>query len=325
MLKRAILVISLIALLFPAVYCKVMCSNNTHDLNCTDTLCSLNCGGPDDGCNSSTGDCLHGCDEGFYGPKCQGIKCLNNTYGEYCNETCSLHCSGLNKDCDSITGRCLHGCEDGFYGVMCDEVCNPALGHTKCKELCPYCKYKKCNSSKHCQLGCVSGYHGKLCDEKCKNGRYGENCAETCNLNCAGPNNVCNSITGECLAGCDEGFSGKRCLFVDMTQSSLEEHVIPIVIGLGVLFSFLVSVLCYATVAKLSKNNELPAGNSSARFNTRKTSEDEISSQGYSAEGSDEDLKVHKISKRVERFTERSKKAEVDRSKKSRPANVISD
>ena len=45
----------------------------------------------------------------------------------------------------------------------------------------------------------------------CEVGTFGDKCAENCNKNCYGSQNACNSVTGACSLGCDDGYQGERC------------------------------------------------------------------------------------------------------------------
>ncbi|GFR61714.1 multiple epidermal growth factor-like domains 6, partial [Elysia marginata] len=54
-----------------------------------------------------------------------------------------------------------------------------------------------------------------LCEVKvfgaCDIGKYGSDCSLKCNTNCAGPDDVCDHITGTCTNGCEDGYRGNMC------------------------------------------------------------------------------------------------------------------
>ncbi|KAK3736437.1 hypothetical protein RRG08_043978 [Elysia crispata] len=93
------------------------CTEDTFGANCTE-ICSSKCGRPHDSCDSFTGSCISGCDDGYLGKKCEA-PCTNNTYGANCSETCSPNCAGPDDFCDSVHGFCASGCDDGYIGKRC--------------------------------------------------------------------------------------------------------------------------------------------------------------------------------------------------------------
>ncbi|KAL3880528.1 hypothetical protein ACJMK2_032762 [Sinanodonta woodiana] len=70
-------------------------------------------------CNSSTGQCTEGCQNGWSGEKCKE-ECPKGTFGDACNETCG-HCLYGNVSCNSTTGQCTEGCQNGWSGERCKE------------------------------------------------------------------------------------------------------------------------------------------------------------------------------------------------------------
>ena len=45
----------------------------------------------------------------------------------------------------------------------------------------------------------------------CTDNHFGAKCSFTCNPNCGGPSNACDSFDGFCKDGCDDGYLGDRC------------------------------------------------------------------------------------------------------------------
>ena len=44
----------------------------------------------------------------------------------------------------------------------------------------------------------------------CPEGYFGINCVENCSMTCRVPGG-CNKVTGQCLGGCQAGWTGDRC------------------------------------------------------------------------------------------------------------------
>lgn len=97
--------------------------------------CSVNC--LNNTCNSSTGSCIYGCQEGFYG-------------GE-----CDRDCDSCPTQCDRMTGQCIGECPEGRFGEFCNKTCSE-----DCKN--------KCNKTTgSCEEGCVLGNFGDFCNKTC--------------------------------------------------------------------------------------------------------------------------------------------------------------
>ncbi|XP_067669991.1 multiple epidermal growth factor-like domains protein 6 [Haliotis asinina] len=154
-------------------------------------------------CNTD-GDCLQGCDKGFFGMKCRSqcnIKCRYNT--------CKL-------DPGTGAGKCTAGCVPGYQGTSCDRPCD---SHVVNCTLCPSgCDEGYCQLADACFAGCRDSMYGSgcktcpstcrtcnrmtgICDE-CDTTHYGVNCEKSCE-NCA----------GSCEADCEcvPGFYGDFC------------------------------------------------------------------------------------------------------------------
>ncbi|XP_053386613.1 multiple epidermal growth factor-like domains protein 10 [Mercenaria mercenaria] len=93
-------------------------------------------------CNINNGMCLNGCDNGYWGNKCDRLcyeGCESETceqsnglceicnrmyYGQACQKKCSEHCIDNDASatiCYKTNGTCLHGCKDGYGGDACEE------------------------------------------------------------------------------------------------------------------------------------------------------------------------------------------------------------
>ncbi|XP_067668046.1 cell death abnormality protein 1-like [Haliotis asinina] len=124
------------------------------------------------------GDCLQGCDKGYFGKKCSSqcnIKCRYNT--------CKL-------DPGTGAGKCTHGCVLGYQGTSCNRPCD---NHVVNCTLCPG--------------GCDEGYCqlGDACFAGCRDSLYGSGC-KTCPSSCR----TCNRMTGVCYE-CDTTHYGVNC------------------------------------------------------------------------------------------------------------------
>ena len=164
-----------------------------------DEICSFLC---KSACDKIYGNCLECIDgyykdekdpEGKYGcvecPK-QCIKCrskikceacIDNYYGEQCNEICSPNCK--NENCE-IDGKC--DCKDEYYGENCALKCFGCYGEG-CYDDNGICKKHYCNDKY---------YDPRKCDKNCD-----ENC---------GGVGGCDLFTGECSV-CKGNNWGKKC------------------------------------------------------------------------------------------------------------------
>ncbi|XP_067668164.1 protein draper-like [Haliotis asinina] len=154
------------------------------------------------------GDCLQGCDKGYFGKKCSSqcnIKCRYNT--------CKL-------DPDTGAGKCTHGCVLGYQGTSCDRPCD---SHVVNCTLCPGgCDEGYCQLGDTCFAGCRDSLYGSgcktcpstcrtcnrmtgVCDE-CDTTHYGVNCEKSCE-NCAG---AC-APDCECVSGFYGGYCAETC------------------------------------------------------------------------------------------------------------------
>ncbi|XP_071117364.1 uncharacterized protein [Haliotis cracherodii] len=91
--------------------CKEACPKGKYGVNCLSA-----CGHCNGTCDLVEGRCLHGCSNGYIGPRClRAIACPKGKYGVNCLSACG-HCNGT---CDVVDGRCLHGCSNGYIGPRC--------------------------------------------------------------------------------------------------------------------------------------------------------------------------------------------------------------
>ncbi|XP_071086709.1 multiple epidermal growth factor-like domains protein 10, partial [Haliotis cracherodii] len=135
--------------------CEGGCKAGSYGLWC-DEVCSENCRpGPDRDavsileCDTNTtfncipkcdktGDCIHGCNVGWYGTNC--------------SSRCSSRCA--NMSCDEY-GACADGCAPGYNGTDCS-----------CYENC--IDHVCYNESGTCANGCINGYYGGFCNATCE-------------------------------------------------------------------------------------------------------------------------------------------------------------
>ncbi|XP_067670080.1 multiple epidermal growth factor-like domains protein 10 [Haliotis asinina] len=183
---------------------------------CRDHLCEL----------TETGIeyCIGGCVPGFRGTRCN-IPCHNP--GTQC-AVCEGRCDG--GYCWLSSTSCVSGCVDSYYGLGCKNCSQTCRFCNRSTGMCNDCHdpYRGLNcqmSCENCVGPCVSG-----CDEGCKSGFYGQWCDKMCSENCrAGPiqdavsvlecdQNTstncfpdCDSNTGDCIHGCNDGWYGRNC------------------------------------------------------------------------------------------------------------------
>ncbi|XP_071104294.1 scavenger receptor class F member 1-like [Haliotis cracherodii] len=141
-------------------FCVEVCSHNCKvHTNMNDTTRCLPLGGNasvycTSECHNQSGECLHGCVDGWYGPRCSspcsagcrggrcdaaGVcvdECIARYSGEFCNDTCEMCRDGV---CDQKTGTCVNGCDVSKRGCG-----------TSCTSNCSmdYCINEKCSDEK---------------------------------------------------------------------------------------------------------------------------------------------------------------------------------
>lgn len=195
------------------------------------------------------GVCFDGCKSGGYGEKCDFfcfdkycfyfvcdikncdvcekfmffvVKCrkCRDWYYELNGKclVCSFNCEGIKGFCDSIIGKCLEGCKMGWIGDKCnvENVIRIELSVKICRGNCLLCDF----NIGECVV-CVVGLWGlccnKICFENCRMCDYKiGKCVVFCSKNCKWVGNeflFCDSIIGECLYGCVEGWMGEICRY----------------------------------------------------------------------------------------------------------------
>ena len=212
--------------------------NEKCNTNCIDGLCSID------------GSCTYGCSNAKYGIGCgrecedncvhcfskdNCTKCLQGFYGLYCTFTCQ-------NNCYNCSGYWICGsCKAGFYGSSCSERCPKECETCESPDRCsscrkgwsgPLCKCSEncsqeaCGNDGKCLSGCKDSFYGDYCNVTCPSGEcqkcdqssgnctlcskgfYGSNCKQQCSSTCV--ETACD-MTGECLQGCKENFSGVMC------------------------------------------------------------------------------------------------------------------
>ncbi|XP_062604017.1 multiple epidermal growth factor-like domains protein 6 [Saccostrea cucullata] len=186
--------------------------------------CSENCKGGKEKCHTTTGSCTDGCEEGWFGDRCDSTchaehcaecdntantcqSCKYGYYGKSCSQTCATNCTKCSRD----TGSCLE-CVTGRFSEDCSKTCDN-------------CIKNECEVSGKCLHGCEEGWFGTKCNEMCMEGcskcSSFEICEE-CYNQAALLNGKCYSSCsrcvhsrcsekGECELGCVDGWYGKKC------------------------------------------------------------------------------------------------------------------
>ncbi|XP_052782691.1 platelet endothelial aggregation receptor 1-like isoform X1 [Mya arenaria] len=220
------------------------CKSSFHGLKC-EKKCSEHCN--DGVCARITEECLHGCNGGYRGRKCQCppshlcqrcsldlnkcVKCINGLWGDRCLQSCSPLC--LNQTCSTTDGTCVYGCRNKMYGPMCLNDCPSTCDVQTDRPTC----YTTDGS---CIQGCLDGYYGRLCEHKC--------------VGCV--NNTCAQETGACVEGCIFGFllENKTCKAPPpssvKTQPSPIEEKIEIHVGAGTGGAALLIIVVVVVVLK---------------------------------------------------------------------------
>ncbi|XP_052782020.1 multiple epidermal growth factor-like domains protein 10 [Mya arenaria] len=178
--------------------------------------CSVNC---KNGNCTSGGDCQFGCEDGFYGRRCDNLcvtsepnseQCasfsadgiLRETYGncERCKTgmfpdperawwcaDCPNSCMG--GECDPVNGSCTRGCFKGHWSSDCKETCEE--GCHSCRQTDGICEIKDCT-----KIGFVE-----------------KNCLTNCSRNCKTINgtSMCMVKDGSCFDQCENSFYGPYC------------------------------------------------------------------------------------------------------------------
>ncbi|KAK3757268.1 hypothetical protein RRG08_047459 [Elysia crispata] len=228
--------------------CNVPCPYNTFGPKCSQT-CNPNCGGPKNACDSITGFCKDGCDNGYLGNRCdvQISMCPHGWNTSYSDRTCIQQNMNLlpwvkaRQTCKKQGGdllssyskereRAIYG--DAYRGEIFyiglndrrregvfrwqdrNKSITPAVWGYREPTKNEYCAivYLDLGESTLASLNCSVGSFF-LCEKHsaCTNNTFGAKCSFTCNPNCGGPSNACDSFDGFCKDGCDDGYLGDRC------------------------------------------------------------------------------------------------------------------
>ncbi|XP_048238826.1 uncharacterized protein LOC125372534 [Haliotis rufescens] len=160
-------------------------------------------------CHNQSGECLHGCVGGWYGPRC--------------SSQCSAGCSG--GRCDAA-GACVDGCRPGYFGR-------------------DRCRNHTCSSHNgSCVDGCIPGYYGESCNHSCEVCREGicDQMTGTCV-------NGCDVSERGCKPSCTSNCSRDYCLHAQTCDTDSKSNGVNIglptgcvVFILGVLVSH---YICY--------------------------------------------------------------------------------
>lgn len=188
--------------------CTVPCPQGTYG-----AACSLTCGYCDysqgsEGCRSTDGSCMYGCQGGFGLPDC--TKCAEGYYGDAC-----LKCGKCKdgKQCGD-DGTCPDGCDPGVKDTPgCNEPCLPGTWGDNCQETCGFCR--NCATCSPINGQCVKtdnmckpGFMPPSCAIKCPSKMFGPLCNKQCGHCRNGA--PCDSF-GVCLEGCDGEYIPPTC------------------------------------------------------------------------------------------------------------------
>eukprot|EP00057_Strongylocentrotus_purpuratus_P019792 XP_011674266.1 PREDICTED: tenascin-like [Strongylocentrotus purpuratus] len=137
--------------------------------------------------------------------------CLDNLWGPVCQYTCPTCYNG--GVCDDVSGRCV--CPPGFSGDHCQIACEAGKFGQGCSGSCTNLESGRtdCSEAMFCLpdpygCSCAAGWTGLQCDQGCPVGSYGAGCTVTCHCDSTGS---CDSVTGACSNGCEDGWVGDQC------------------------------------------------------------------------------------------------------------------
>ncbi|XP_071086115.1 cell death abnormality protein 1-like [Haliotis cracherodii] len=218
---------------FYSHWCDEVCSENCRSGPDRDSYSVLECdrNTPNNcirECDNNTGDCIHGCNVGWYGTNC--------------SSRCSSNCAQMSC---TVSGACVDGCAPGYAGTDCScyenciqDICHPNFGH--------------------CVKGCINGYYGAFCNNTC------EICLDgICDWELGTCIRGCNFTDRLCTSTCTHDCPLDVCL-TDMSCQAGKQPQMDIkyiVIGLSALL-VLTGILCVFCLGKRwSKRRDAEANN----------------------------------------------------------------
>ncbi|XP_046545768.1 protein draper-like [Haliotis rubra] len=137
-------------------------------------------------CHNESGQCIHGCVAGWYGPMCE-FQCNANCFNKQCDNTsaCGEGCTAghFGKDCKpcsdicssytckSNNGSCLHNCSSEVYGQFCNLTSKTCIDDV-CAQITDKC-IKECTITEEgCMRNCSTDIPTTECsDESCVTGK----------------------------------------------------------------------------------------------------------------------------------------------------------
>ncbi|XP_048238712.1 multiple epidermal growth factor-like domains protein 10 [Haliotis rufescens] len=221
-------------LVVSANFCVEVCKGNCRPaLNMTDaSRCLAPSANPQvlctSECHSQTGECLHGCVEGWYGPRC--------------SSPCSAGCSG--GRCDDA-GACVDRCRSGYFGRDC-EPCHDHCYNHSCN---PY--------TGSCVDGCIVGFYGEFCNDSC------DVCSDDmCHQATGTCINGCNVSHSGCEPTCTSNCSRDYCLRgITCAKGTLKAYGIsigiPVTCVLFVLAILMTNYICYRKGRSVERENRI--------------------------------------------------------------------
>ncbi|XP_052765493.1 multiple epidermal growth factor-like domains protein 11 isoform X2 [Mya arenaria] len=117
------------------VKCKICKQGYYPQINGQCELCNSYCFKNE--CDSFSGECLHGCINGYW------------------NKTCDTKCEPECLSCNQADGSCSHCKNTSKYGPNCRSECSNT------------CKNSKCDNNENCMNGCIQNTFGEKCENKC--------------------------------------------------------------------------------------------------------------------------------------------------------------
>ncbi|XP_046545475.1 platelet endothelial aggregation receptor 1-like [Haliotis rubra] len=210
-------------------WCDKVCSENCRPgpnktavsvLEC-DQNTSINCIPK---CDNNTGDCIHGCNDGWY--------------GENCSSRCSRKCA--NMSCTE-SGSCAAGCAPGYAGTDCS-----------CFENCIHDVCHPNNGS--CVKGCINGYYGTFCNISCDVCLDGV-CGRTHGTCVRG----CNDTDQTCTSSCTKDCPLEVCLKLRTcsgVQPKLDIKYMTIGLSAVMFLTGILCAVCFVRYWSKRRNNE---------------------------------------------------------------------
>ena len=179
------------------------CMNETHCITCQDdrfgSRCQYPCRGCETTCDKDTG-CTGLCSTGYFLNEYHALLSSSSRLAVTVCEECPEGCTSCKttSECDE--------CQDGRWGKACQQPCNTECFQNRCHKESGVCigapcklgNCNKCDSSYNC-ISCQDRFYVDI-NHTC------QECPKTCKTG-----TVCSEKYGNCLKGCNAGWSGMKC------------------------------------------------------------------------------------------------------------------